>query len=277
MFSKSLDNKGTYTKDNNILKDLTESIFRLVNHDLNYIYSYYRVSKELEMRPDKISKSLYGSENYAEIIMKHSNIDNPFTIEEGDILVAPSLTTIYNNIKDVKDYETADNDRDMSTYDLIKNYHKYIDKSKIPNQIGSENIDLDISKDAADNFNNIKNVFGNGANYGITRFDEFGNPINDDNSNSYNSYNSNNSDNINTSISASKAGEANLANNGKSGITIKNGRIYFGKDISASTDNPADIEGSNKVNTDLVDCAKDGITMGQFLNALIKNNIKNSN
>ena len=262
MFSKSLDNKGLYLKNGVSLRDLTETVFKTLKYDLNVIFSYYKVSKELEMRPDKISKSLYGSEDYAEIVMKHSLIDNPFAIEEGDILVAPSLTTIYNNIKDINDYETEDNIRDISSYDLIKNYHKYIDKSKIPSKNGSDFIDVEISKDNANAYNSINSLFegrtyGNGNQSDGISFDNNGNPIVNDNANG------------NSNISSQ---EANLANNGHPGIYLKNGRIYFGKNVSASTENTADIKGNNKVDNDLVDCAKDGVTLGQFLDSIIKVN-----
>lgn len=258
MFSKSLDSKGIYSKNNIVLRDLTESIFKSIKYDLNTVFSYYKVSKELEMRPDKISQSLYGSDEYAEIVMKHSLIDNPFAIEEGDILIAPTLTTIYNNIKDLDDYETEDSERERSAYDLIKNYHKYIDKNKIPNKNGSDSVNVDISKEAADaykNSNNLDNLL-NGNSQNVTRYDEYGNPISYD-------------DIGNVNISS---GEANLANNGDPGIYLKNGRIYFGKNVSTSSTNAVDIKGSNAVDNDLVDCAKDGTTLGQFLHSILKVN-----
>ena len=259
MFTKSLDNKGVYTVDSVPLKDLTESVFISSKLNLNMVFSYYKVSKELEMRPDKISKSLYGSDEYAEIVMKHSIIDNPFAIEEGDILIAPSMTSVYNNIKDLNNYETEDSDRDVNAYDLVQNYHKYIDKSKLPSKTGSDLNDyLDISKDAADAYaakNSSFNVSSTSS-----EIDEFGNPI----------YNGNMSDTATGIPGSGETMEANLANKGKSGIYIKDGRIYFGKNVSASTENLTDIEGSNKVDNDLVDCAKDGTTLGQFLNSIIK-------
>lgn len=257
MFTKSLDNKGVYTVDSVPLKDLTESVFISSKLNLNVVFSYYKVSKELEMRPDKISESLYGSNEYAEIVMKHSIIDNPFAIEEGDILIAPSMTSVYNNIKESNNYETEDSDRDISSFDLVHNYHKYIDKSKIPSKTGSDlNDDLDISKDAADEYAARNSSFNISSNI---EFDEFGNPIYSDLSNS-------------APLIPGNDGpiEANIANKGKSGIYIKDGRIYFGKNVSASTENLTDIEGTNKVDNDLVDCAKDGTTLGQFLNSIIK-------
>ena len=42
---------------------------------------------------------------------------------------------------------------------------------------------------------------------------------------------------------------------------------------TSSTDNMIDVNGSNDTSSNIVDCAKNGVTLGQFLNAAIKNNI----
>ena len=74
MFSKVLEEKNTYKNSEGVLlKDLTESIFINVNSIGDELCSYYRVSKDMEMRPDKISTSLYGENKYTEIILKYSN------------------------------------------------------------------------------------------------------------------------------------------------------------------------------------------------------------
>jgi hypothetical protein len=68
--------------------------------------------------------------------------------------------------------------------------------------------------------------------------------------------------------------EANLANKGQSGIRVANGKIYFGNGVIANSSDVTDVTGSNEVENELVDCAKNGVTLGQFLNATIKNSIK---
>ena len=71
MFSKVLEEKNTYKNSEGVLlKDLTESIFINVNSMGDELCSYYRVSKDMEMRPDKVSTSLYGENKYTEIILK---------------------------------------------------------------------------------------------------------------------------------------------------------------------------------------------------------------
>lgn len=247
MFSKSIDSKSTYIKDGVKIKDLSESIFVNSSYNLNFVYSYYRVAKDLCMRPDKISKALYGTDEYAEIVMKHSIIDNPFSVNTGDVLEAPSLSSTYANIKTLQQFEnggdyTNDN-ANVSNYDLIKNYHKYIDKSKVP-ETDSDIVGVDISKDLAEAARSKR---------------------------MYDTTSTNGNTNDNSSFNGEFM-EANLANNGQGGITISNGRIYFGKNVSASTDNLVKIQGNGAVDSSIVDCAKNGVTLGQFLNAVIKNN-----
>lgn len=57
--------------------------------------------------------------------------------------------------------------------------------------------------------------------------------------------------------------EANISKTGDTGITVKDGKIYFG-DIDDSI---------QTVDSSIVDCATNGTTLGQFLNAAIRNSI----
>ena len=94
MFAKTLDSKSTYTLNGIKIKDITEPIFKNRNRDLTGVMSYYKVSKEMEMRPDKIAYAAHGDMKYAEIILKESGIDNPFAIEFNDELLVPSLNLL---------------------------------------------------------------------------------------------------------------------------------------------------------------------------------------
>lgn len=71
------------------------------------------------------------------------------------------------------------------------------------------------------------------------------------------------SDNGQNGESESYNTEANISKTGNNGITVKNGKIYFG-DIDDSI---------QTVDSSIVDCATSGMTLGQFLNATIRNNI----
>lgn len=226
MFKKSLDAKSTFTYNGVEIKDLTESIYKDINLLMPNAVSYYKASKEMSMRPDKIAYSLYGDMSYAEIVLKESGIDNPFAIEEGDIISAVPLNSAYFNIKDDDEFEAEDGYTNTSQtetpYDLIANYHKYIDKKKVPTDPGSEL----------------------------------------------------NTTQISSIDPALPAIEPNLANKGKSGIFVENGKIYFGNAVSSVPTDVIDIDGTNETNSPLVDCAKNGVSLGQFLNAAIKNSIR---
>ena len=196
MFSRSLDRKKTYTFDGIEVVDLSESIFD-PKKAMTQICTPYKVSKELEMRPDLVSKYLYGSTDYTEMLLKYSLINNPFSIERGDLIFAASLSNIYNPVKDTEMDTTG-------AFDAVKNYHKYIDKNKVPDKAGSDNVTQKIEKSPS---------------------------------------------------------EANISKKGDSGLTVKNGKIYFG----------AIDEQLVPVDDALIECATDGTTLGEFLNTTIKN------
>lgn len=232
MFTNTIDKKNTYTNNDGIeLVDLSDSIF---NSNLKAVTcSFYKVTKEMQMRPDLLSIASFGEDTYAEMIVKYSEICNPFAIEEDDVIAVPSLNSIYNEVKDVI---LSNNTEDESTYNLVKNYHKYIDKSKVPSNMGSQTSPVQGNKNATQN----KSISGTEGNSSVGN-----SPV-----------------------------EPNMANNGNSGISIINGRIYFGPNVSAKTTDITDVDGDNIAESDLVDCAKSGVTIGQFLNATVKNSLK---
>lgn len=297
MFKKSIDSKSTFFRDGIEMVDLTEPIFKTSDLTYHGIISYYKVSKDMEMRPDKLGYAAYGDISYAEIILKESGIDNPFSIEFNDDLLIPSLNTVYTNIKDLDefdknpDYVRAASGKD-TPYDLIANYHKYIDKNKLPKENGSDVTAVSIpSTNTSIDPNLLSSTYngvtssgkttmsnaGVGGNIGspigspsIAGFDSQGNPI----------YSATPGEgevtvsNPNTVRGGNSPVEANLANKGQSGIRVANGKIYFGNSVVSNSADVIDVVGSNEVENELVDCAKNGVTLGQFLNATIKNSIK---
>ena len=295
MFKKSIDSKSTFFRDGIEMVDLTEPIFKTSDLTYHGILSYYKVSKDMEMRPDKLGYAAYGDISYAEIILKESGIDNPFSIEFNDDLYIPSLNTVYTNIKDSDefdenpDYVRATSGKD-TPYNLIANYHKYIDKNKLPKSNGSDIVSVSIpSTNTSIDPNLLSSTYtgvtssgnptmsnpGVGGNIGspigspsIAGFDSQGNPI-------YAATAGEGVSNPNITGSAGNSPvEANLANRGQSGIRVANGKIYFGNGVIANSSDVTDVVGSNEVENELVDCAKNGVTLGQFLNATIKNSIK---
>lgn len=218
MFTKSLDNKGRYIVDGDIeVVDLGESIFD-PSKSIKQLYSVYRVSKDYEMRPDILSRVLYGTTDYTEMILKYSMINNPFSLEKGDVIYAVTIDSIYHPVKDV-DYEKTE------VFDAVKNYHKYIDKTKVPENAGSDKVPTKSTyKPTIDNNGNA--------------------------SNTTNALQSNNG-----------PVEANITKTGNSGITIKDGKIYFG----SYDDTVTNVDSAN------VDCAVNGTTLGEFLNTTLRN------
>lgn len=208
MFSKSLDSKKTYFIDDDIeVVDLADSIFN-PNVSVNHLYTIQKVSREYNMRPDLISQALYGTTDYTEMVLKYSLINNPFAVEEGDMIFSASLTSIYQAVKETEVENTF-------VFDAVKNYHKYIDKNKVPDSVGSDKVK---DKTSSESINN--KLIDNDA-----------------------------------------LVEANITKTGNSGITIKDGKLYFGSvdDSVSSTD------------SSIVDCAVNGTTLGEFLNATLRN------
>ena len=125
MFPNSLDKKPLFTRpDGSEIKDLTSSMFDIRAN--NYVsYNVYKVPKEFEMRPDLISGAVYNNTLYAEVILKYNGISNPFTIQEGDMILIPNLDSM-----DAIMAKPAGVDVDGAK--AIRNSYKYIDPIKIP-------------------------------------------------------------------------------------------------------------------------------------------------
>jgi len=400
MFTNTIDNKLHFTnKDGIEMVELSRSIFK-DSISSNSVFTYYRVMKDMEMRPDKIAYAVYGDMDYAEMVLKYSLIDNPFAIEEGDVIAVPSLSSVYTDVEDL--FLISENGK-TDDYKFVKNYHKYIDKSKLPTNSGSSgsgNIYADAANGAnsrstlgstvGGNMNVVTtlgetyygdlavresygNVMGYGSDYNLTdgqdggyvggnsdypgtnNLDSNGYPVREgettrdygtspssnaggnslsggypDGGGSGKSANTTNNDlyrrgsrgygqggssfgNGRTSTGLingvsfdddeeiltetlydeygnevqyrSEYGETpveefgpvepNMANEFTSGITITNGRIYFGDNkVSSSINDITDTDGTNKVDDPMVDCARSGVSLGQFLNATLKNNVK---
>ena len=100
MFKSSIDTKPFFTRpDGTVIRDLTQGIFNLKSKD--YVsYNVYRVPKDYVMRPDLISKAVYNNSLYAEIVLKYNGISNPFTIDEGDLILIPDLESAQSKIRE---------------------------------------------------------------------------------------------------------------------------------------------------------------------------------
>ena len=336
MFTHTIDSKLSYTdKDGNIVIDISKSIFN-VQGENNTIFTVYRLPKDMEMRPDKVSYATYGTDDYTEMILKFMVQPNPFAIETDDIVVVPTLESMFNDVIDIiPPLEENEN------YDFVKNYHKYIDDTKLPGLTGSESSSKSASKTSSikNNImgssneptasgqgsedivstnnsqqnksaraalsNDLYKVFGSGSDDVNTSTNDIPSGVLSDSTIDYSgsslisgstinggssSYVNESSDlgygidddelllgvtDMNEKNDESKIDlEPNLANDGESGIKFVNGRIYFGNNVYSNPNDITDIQGTNKVDSNLVDCARNGVTLSQFLDATIKNEVK---
>jgi hypothetical protein len=190
MFLRSIDQKPKFTRpDGIVVRDLTDSMFNLRNK--NYVtYNVYRVPRDYVMRPDLISKVVYNNSLYAEMILKYNGISNPFSINEGDIILIPNLESTQANIKK-RESKTA-----TSGANTIRNSYKYIDPTKIPKKTSElQNFDNR-------NIGNVAETSDQIGTAGLTSAQQ-------------------------VSV-GSGALPPNIAEEGSTQITYRNGRVYFG-------------------------------------------------
>lgn len=69
--------------------DLSVSSIRAGSDPL--IQGIYVVDEETEMRVDLISYKFYGTFENIDVILKANNIFNPFSIQQGDVLIIPRI------------------------------------------------------------------------------------------------------------------------------------------------------------------------------------------
>lgn len=101
----------------------------IYKNDKIEVVSTLIVTKKFQMRPDLISMSAWGSTNDADLLMKYNGVSNPFSIEEGDLFVVPSLEQMRNNLY-VPAPETIT--QEVRTKKQLKNIEKkkYNDRKK---------------------------------------------------------------------------------------------------------------------------------------------------
>lgn len=126
MFLNSIDKKPLFKKpDGNVVRDLTQSIFDFKTRN-DVVLNAFKVSRDYLMRPDLISQVVYNSTLYTEFILKYNGISNPFTIDEGDVIIIPNLESAKQNTKTVVGTEGDDPATNL------RNSYRYIDPAKVP-------------------------------------------------------------------------------------------------------------------------------------------------
>lgn len=99
--------KSDYLQDT--VYNLLDSTFELPKS--GFSFNIFEVTKDYVARPDLISYDIYGTDFYADIICKLNGISNPFELNEGDILIIPSLSYItkFNQSPPISELEKDDN------------------------------------------------------------------------------------------------------------------------------------------------------------------------
>lgn len=242
MFKRSIDDKPKYTdNNNNTLVDLGYSIFSTDKIFNSIGYTVYKVSENLTMRPDLVARAAYGDEDRTELLLKYNNVQNPFTVNANDIMIFPSSTQIDSYVGTPVEVQKQNAD------ELIRQFHKYVDKNKKPDTIGSEKNDSKIQKSDSDlglsrlTGNTATRLGGNG-NDGIIAATGAG----------YGGVSTNPSLRGGVATPANRFKEANMAAIGTTAIKEIDGRLYFGANAG-------------------VKCAADGITTSEYMKEIIKN------
>jgi hypothetical protein len=85
--------------DNGTEEEYKDLLYPSIRYNFDpYIINVYAPNDLSEMRPDIASKSVYGTVEYWDILMKFNGISNPFTLSREDRLLVPSLDDMAENI-----------------------------------------------------------------------------------------------------------------------------------------------------------------------------------
>lgn len=116
LFHRVLDNKHTIYSEwlQSNIKCLSDSTFVIPD---KYQYEIMQVTEEYIARPDLLVKSVYGSNEYTDIICKLNGISNPFELNKGMLLVMPSPDCLLNFVKTAS---TKDSDENARTTNASK-------------------------------------------------------------------------------------------------------------------------------------------------------------
>lgn len=78
--------KKEFTKPNgDVVTDLTAASYKFTGEML--ISGSVLVTDDFAMRPDLVSKSVYGDQSKFDFILKFNSVSNPFSIDAGDVLL----------------------------------------------------------------------------------------------------------------------------------------------------------------------------------------------
>lgn len=92
--NKNVFNPNPEDQDRNFgIWDLTRSSVSYKNVEVQF-KKYSVVREDQQMRPDIIAFKVYGDQSYVGSLMKINSISNPFAVQEGDVIVAPTVKAV---------------------------------------------------------------------------------------------------------------------------------------------------------------------------------------
>lgn len=77
--------------DDEIIVNLLDKTFFIPN---KFEYNVIEVPKECVARMDLIAKQIYGDSSFSDLLCKINGISNPFELNDGDMIVCPSMGDI---------------------------------------------------------------------------------------------------------------------------------------------------------------------------------------
>jgi hypothetical protein len=192
-----------------------------------------------------------------------------YTLEDGTEVVDlaesifdpnKAMTQVCSIYKVRKEYEMRPDLISMVLYGTTDYTEMILKYSLINNPFALERDDLIYAAAMANIYNPVKDIVpeSNGVFDAVKNYHKYIDPNK--------APNKAGSDKVNINIPGTQQNydlEANISKTGDTGITVKDGKIYFG-DIDDSI---------QTVDSSIVDCATNGTTLGQFLNAAIRNSI----
>jgi hypothetical protein len=98
----------------------------------NFSYRTIRVSPEHIARPDLVSKILYDTPIYGDLICKINGISNPFELNDGDILIVPEYSDLDSFMTPAEKEENIE-DTDTDVRETKPAYKKRKEK-RAPNE-----------------------------------------------------------------------------------------------------------------------------------------------
>jgi hypothetical protein len=97
LLSKILTSKKIFTiSTGEVILDLVSSTFRF--GETRTSAGPVIVGTDEAMRPDLIADRIYSDQSKWDIVLKFNGISNPFSLEEGEILLAPPYKTIESSV-----------------------------------------------------------------------------------------------------------------------------------------------------------------------------------